>query len=82
MGLYDRGLLAQGFKADVNVIDYDRLHLHPPKVHYDLPVGGRRLQQVDGYDATIVSGVVTRRGGKATAARPGKLVRGAQGRLH
>jgi hypothetical protein len=50
-------------------------------VHYDLPVGGRRLmQQVDGYDATIVSGVVTQRGGKATGARPGKLVRGAQGR--
>jgi N-acyl-D-aspartate/D-glutamate deacylase len=49
-------------------------------VHYDLPVGGRRLmQQVDGYDATIVSGVVTQRGGKATGVRPGKLVRGAQG---
>src|SRR2546427_5654182 len=51
-----------------------------PKVHYDLPVGGRRLmQQVDGYEATIVSGVVTQRGGKATGARPGRLVRGAQG---
>ena len=80
VGLYDRGVIAPGFKADVNVIDYDKLHLHPPKVHYDLPVGGRRLmQQVDGYDATIVSGVVTQRGGKATGARPGKLVRGAQG---
>src|ERR1700716_1212739 len=80
VGLYDRGVIAPGFKADVNVIDYDRLHLHPPKVHYDLPVGGRRLlQQVDGYDATIVSGVVTQRGGSATGARPGKLVRGAQG---
>ena len=83
VGLYDRGLLAPGLKADVNVIDYARLHLHPPKVHYDLPVGGRRLlQQVDGYDATIVSGVVTQRDGKATGAKPGKLVRGAQGRLH
>ena len=80
VGLTDRGLIAPGYKADVNVIDYDRLHLHPPKVHYDLPVGGRRLlQQVDGYDATIVSGVVTRRGGSATGPRPGKLVRGAQG---
>ena len=80
VGLYDRGVIAPGFKADVNVIDYDRLHLHPPKVHYDLPVGGRRLmQQVDGYDATIVSGVVTQRGGKASGVRPGKLVRGAQG---
>src|SRR3954449_921181 len=79
VGLYDRGVIAPGFKADVNVIDYDKLHLHPPKVHYDLPVGGRRLlQQVDGYDATIVSGVVTQRGGKATGARPGRLVRGAR----
>jgi N-acyl-D-aspartate/D-glutamate deacylase len=79
VGLGDRGLLAPGYKADVNVIDYDRLHLHPPKVHYDLPVGGRRLmQEVDGYDATIVAGVVTRRGGVATGARPGRLVRGAQ----
>jgi N-acyl-D-aspartate/D-glutamate deacylase len=83
VGLTDRGLIAPGYKADVNVIDYDRLHLHPPKVHYDLPVGGRRLmQQVDGYEATIVSGVVTRRGGEATGARPGKLIRGAQGSLH
>jgi N-acyl-D-aspartate/D-glutamate deacylase len=79
VGLYDRGVIAPGYKADINVIDYDKLHLHPPKVHYDLPVGGRRLlQQVDGYDATIVSGVVTRRGGSATGARPGRLVRGAQ----
>ena len=79
VGLQDRGLLASGYKADVNVIDYDRLHLHPPKVHYDLPVGGRRLmQEVDGYDATVVAGVVTRRGGIATGARPGRLVRGAQ----
>jgi N-acyl-D-aspartate/D-glutamate deacylase len=69
-----------GTIADVNVIDYDRLHLHPPKVHYDLPVGGRRLlQQVDGYDATMVSGVITQRDGRATGQRPGKLVRGAQG---
>ena len=80
VGLHDRGVIAPGFKADVNVIDYGRLHLHPPKVHYDLPVGGRRLlQQVDGYDATIVSGIVTQREGRATGARPGRLVRGAQG---
>jgi N-acyl-D-aspartate/D-glutamate deacylase len=82
VGLYDRGVIAPGYKGDINVIDYERLHLHPPKVHYDLPVGGRRLlQQVDGYDATIVSGVVTQRGGAATGARPGRLVRGAQGSL-
>ena len=80
VGLDDRGLIAPGCKADVNVIDYDRLHLHPPKVHYDLPVGGRRLlQDVDGYDATIVSGVITRRDGAATGQRPGRLIRGAQG---
>ncbi|MBR0950219.1 N-acyl-D-amino-acid deacylase family protein [Bradyrhizobium canariense] len=80
VGLTDRGLIAPGYKADLNVIDYDRLHLHPPKVHYDLPVGGRRLlQDVDGYEATIVSGVVTRRHGEATRSRPGKLIRGAQG---
>ena len=82
VGLYDRGVIAPGYKADINVIDYEKLHLHPPKVHYDLPVGGRRLlQQVDGYDATIVSGVVTQRNGTATGARPGRLVRGAQGSL-
>ena len=80
VGLTDRGVIAPGYKADINVIDHDRLHLHPPKVHYDLPVGGRRLlQQVDGYDATIVSGVVTQRNGTATGNRPGRLVRGAQG---
>jgi N-acyl-D-aspartate/D-glutamate deacylase len=79
VGLSDRGLISAGYKADINVIDYDRLHLHPPKVHHDLPVGGRRLlQQVDGYEATIVSGVVTRREGRATGARPGRLIRGAQ----
>jgi N-acyl-D-aspartate/D-glutamate deacylase len=83
VGLSDRGVIAPGYKADVNVIDYGKLHLHPPKVHYDLPVGGRRLlQQVDGYEATVVSGVVTRRGGAATGNRPGRLVRGAQESLH
>jgi N-acyl-D-aspartate/D-glutamate deacylase len=52
-------------------------------VHYDLPVGGRRLlQQVDGYEATIVSGVVTQRSGAATGAHPGQLIRGAQGNLN
>jgi N-acyl-D-aspartate/D-glutamate deacylase len=82
VGLNDRGVIAPGYKADINVIDYDRLHMHPPKVHYDLPVGGRRLlQQIDGYDATIVSGVVTQRHGKPTGARPGRLIRGARDEL-
>src|ERR1700690_369460 len=83
VGLYDRGVIVNGYKAQLNVIDYETFHLHPPRVHYDLPIGGRRLlQQVDGYDATIVSGVVTQREGTATGARPGRLVRGAQGSLN
>jgi N-acyl-D-aspartate/D-glutamate deacylase len=79
VGLRDRGVLARGYKADINVIDYDKLHLHPPQVHYDLPKGGRRLvQQIDGYDATIVSGVIARRQGQSTGARSGRLIRGVQ----
>ena len=77
VGLHDRGRLARGLKADVNVIDHDRLTLHAPEVRYDLPAGGRRLvQRADGYDATIVSGAVTYRHGEATSALPGRLVRG------
>ena len=61
------------------MIDYDRLKLRPPEVHYDLPMGGRRLlQPIDGYDATIVSGLVTQRCGKPTGLRPGRLVRGVR----
>ena len=57
-GFADRGRLAPGLKADVNVIDFERLRLHVPEIRYDLPAGGRRLvQRVDGYDATLVSGV-------------------------
>lgn len=79
VGLLDRGLLATGYKADVNVIDYDRLHLHAPHVTYDLPESGRRLgQRADGYDVTIVSGRVTYRGGVATDDLPGRLVRGTR----
>jgi len=79
VGLLDRGVLARGYKADINVIDYDGLHLHPPQVHYDLPKGGRRLvQQIDGYDATIVSGVISRRKGQSAGARSGRLIRGVQ----
>jgi N-acyl-D-aspartate/D-glutamate deacylase len=79
IGLNDRGLLRPGYKADINVIDYDRLQLHAPQVAYDLPSGGRRLiQKADGYDATIVSGVPVQIGGVETGALPGRLVRGAQ----
>ncbi|MGE0224482.1 MAG: amidohydrolase family protein [Acetobacteraceae bacterium] len=79
IGLRDRGVLAQGYKADINVIDYDNLRLTMPEVVYDLPSGGRRLiQRAVGYDATIVSGVPVYRNGEATGALPGRLVRGAQ----
>lgn len=79
VGLLDRGLIQTGYKADLNVIDMDRLHLHAPHATYDLPAGGRRLsQKADGYDATIVSGEITYRAGIATGALPGRLVRGAK----
>lgn len=79
VGLHDRGRLAPGLKADVNVIDYDRLTLHAPEVRFDLPAGGKRLvQRADGYAATIVSGQVTYRDGEASGALPGRLIRGAQ----
>jgi N-acyl-D-amino-acid deacylase len=77
VGLTDRGLLAPGFKADINVIDFERLHLRSPTVVYDLPAGGCRMRQdVEGIDATIVSGIVTQRHGKSTGKLPGRLVRG------
>jgi N-acyl-D-aspartate/D-glutamate deacylase len=79
VGFEDRGLVRTGYKADLNVIDFERLHLHAPHATYDLPAGGRRLsQRADGYEATIVSGAVTYRNGVATGALPGRLVRGAQ----
>ncbi len=79
VGLYDRGLIAPGYRADLNVINYDRLKLHAPQVAYDLPAGGRRLiQRADGYVATIVAGQITYRDGEPTGALPGRLLRGAQ----
>jgi len=79
VGLYDRGRLAPGMRADVNIIDYDGLRLHAPQVAYDLPAGGRRLiQRADGYVATIVAGEVTYRDGEPTDALPGRLLRGPQ----
>jgi N-acyl-D-aspartate/D-glutamate deacylase len=79
VGLFDRGLVKPGYLADLNVIDFDRLRLHAPHMVYDLPTGARRLMQhADGYVATIKSGVVIYREGKATGALPGKLVRGPQ----
>ena len=79
LGLADRGLVAPGMKADLNVIDYARLGMRVPEMRYDLPAGGKRLvQQADGYVATILSGAITYRNGDATHALPGRLVRGKQ----
>ena len=80
VGLHDRGVIAPGYRADLNVIDYGRLTLHAPQVAHDLPAGGRRLiQKASGYVATLVAGQVTYRDGEPTGALPGRLVRGAQG---
>jgi N-acyl-D-amino-acid deacylase len=72
-------VFAAGFKADLNVIDHAELRLHRPSILHDLPGGGRRLdQRADGYVATIVSGEIIAEHGIATAALPGRLVRGRQ----
>lgn len=79
VGLDDRGVIAPGYKADLNVLDPRRLMLHAPEVARDLPNGGRRLvQRAEGYEATIVSGAIVYRDGSATGALPGRLVRGPQ----
>ncbi len=79
VGLGDRGRLAPGMRADVNVIDLDALTLHPPTMKFDLPAGGKRLlQRADGYLHTIVAGQETYTNGEHTGALPGRLVRGAR----
>jgi N-acyl-D-aspartate/D-glutamate deacylase len=76
VNLCDRGVIKSGYKADLNVIELDRLHLCAPLVKHDLPAGGKRLsQQSDGYEATIVSGEITYRRGRPTGQLPGRLVR-------
>jgi len=78
-GLRDRGVLAPGYRADLNLIDFANLALEAPYVAYDLPAGARRLvQRARGYRATLVAGEVIFRDGEETGARPGRLVRGAQ----
>jgi N-acyl-D-aspartate/D-glutamate deacylase len=79
VGLLDRGVLAPGYRADVNIIDFARLQARRPEMRHDLPAGGKRLvQPADGYVATVVAGQVTYREGVATDALPGRLVRGDQ----
>ena len=78
-GLGDRGVVKPGFKADLNVLDFDALALELPRVAYDLPGGARRLvQSATGYVATVVGGEVTLSAGQDTGARPGSLVRGSR----
>jgi N-acyl-D-aspartate/D-glutamate deacylase len=78
-GLLDRGTLAPGYRADVNVIDLEGLTLRPPTIEFDLPAGGKRfLQRADGYLHTFVAGTETYAGGEHTGALPGHLVRGPQ----
>jgi len=82
-GLEDRGVLAPGMKADLNIIDHDRLRILPPEMVFDLPAQGRRMiQRAEGYRATIVSGAVTFEYGVETGEMPGRLIRGPQAAPH
>jgi N-acyl-D-aspartate/D-glutamate deacylase len=75
-GFHDRGRLAPGKRADLNLIDFAALRLHQPEIVHDLPAGGRRLvQRADGYRATLCAGVPTFEHGEHTGALPGRLVR-------
>ncbi len=79
VGLLDRGVLAPGYRADVNVIDFERLTARRPEMFHDLPAGGKRLvQAADGYVATLVAGEVTYENGETRGPLPGRLVRGPQ----
>ena len=80
VGLRDRGVLRPGYRADINVIDFDHLRLHVPDIVHDLPAGGRRmLQRATGYRHTFVAGSEIMADGESTGATPGRLVRGEQG---
>ena len=79
VGLFDRGVLAPGYKADVNVIDFEGLTIRRPEICFDLPAGGKRLlQRADGYQHTFINGIEIYRNGEHTGELPGHLVRGAQ----
>src|SRR5947199_9902274 len=76
-GLSDRGRLAPGQRADLNLIDFDALRLHRPELVHDMPAGGRRfVQRVDGYAATLVAGAPIVEHGEHTGALPGRAARG------
>lgn len=78
-GLLDRGVLAPGYRADINLIDHAALRLHRPEIVHDLPAGGRRIvQKAEGYRHTFVAGIETMRDGAPTGERPGRLIRGAR----
>ncbi len=79
VGLNDRGVIAPGMRADINLIDFDNLRVRAPRIVNDLPAGGARLEQLaDGYIATMVAGEVTYENGQATDALPGRLIRGGR----
>jgi N-acyl-D-aspartate/D-glutamate deacylase len=81
VGLLDRGVIAPGYKADINVIDMSVLGTPPPRIVHDLPAGGRRLMQTaTGYRYTIKNGIVSFVDGEHTGALNGSLIRGAQSR--
>ena len=76
LGITDRGVLKEGYKADINVIDFENLTLHEPEVLHDLPAGGRRLvQRASGYEYTIVSGQIAFKDGESSGALNGRLIR-------
>lgn len=78
-GLEDRGVLAPGYLADLNIIDLDKIKLGKPWLAFDLPAGGKRLlQKADGYVCTIKSGQMTFKNGKCLGVYPGGLIRGPQ----
>ncbi len=78
-GLNDRGLIKAGYKADINIIDFENLKILSPRMVYDLPTDARRLiQEAEGYRMTICSGEIIFENGKETGALPGKLIRGPQ----
>jgi len=75
-GLSDRGRLAPGLRADINLIDFDRLQVQKPELVHDMPAGGRRfVQRVEGYETTLVAGEPIFQRGEYTGALPGRLVR-------